>query len=123
VTTFPLEEYAPIIGPHNLEELKLLARKVEGRRVHHINSTAVGGGVAEILHRLIPLFNELGILARWDVIKGGSEFFEVTKAFHNALHGRSAEFEPRMFKVFYEYTRKNAKELDLSDDVVVIHDP
>lgn len=124
MTAAPLNSYGSVIGSHNLEELKLLSRKVQGRRMHHINSTAIGGGVAEILNRLIPLLNQLGMAARWDVIKGGTEFFEVTKRFHNALHGRAVEVEPRMFELFYEHTRRNARELDFSeDDLVVIHDP
>ena len=53
-----------------------------------VNSTAVGGGVAEMLNRLVPLLSELEVPTHWDVITGGNDFFEVTKAFHNALHGR-----------------------------------
>src|SRR3989338_8417251 len=82
-----LEDYEPIVGRQVMEELRSLAKNLEGKRVLHINSTAVGGGVAEILSRMVPLLGELGVQTRWDVIKGGEDFYAVTKKIHNALHG------------------------------------
>ena len=83
-----LVDYEPIVGKSTIEELQLLASKLAGREILNINSTYVGGGVAEILNRMIPVLQELGVDARWSVIKGSPGFFEVTKKFHNALHGR-----------------------------------
>jgi hypothetical protein len=77
-----------------------LAERVRGRVMQHINSTSVGGGVAEIPMRLIPLLRELGIDARWNVIKGDQSFFNVTKAFHNALHGKAEDISAEMFEIF-----------------------
>ena len=74
-----LMDYEPTVGKQTLEELYLLAGGLKGRRVKMINSTAVGGGVAEILHRLVPLLDEFGIQTQWEVIKGGEDFFVVTK--------------------------------------------
>jgi trehalose synthase len=88
-----IEEYSPIVGQPTIDDLKLLGQKLKGKIVQNINSTPVGGGVAEILSRMIPLLNELGVDARWDFIKGGNQFFEVTKKFHNALHGRHEEID------------------------------
>ena len=82
-----IEEYIPIVGQSVIDDLRLVAEKLSGKLVQHVNSTAVGGGVAEILNRMVPLLNELGVNSKWDVIKGGDEFFAVTKKFHNALHG------------------------------------
>jgi len=82
-----LEEYIPIVGQATIDDLRLLADRLKDKLVQHINSTPVGGGVAEILSCMVPLLRELGINTRWDVIKGGEQFFEVTKKFHNALHG------------------------------------
>src|SRR5437016_31497 len=76
------EDYGAIIGRPELDEIRFLARHLRGKTVKMVNSTAVGGGVAEILNRLIPLMNELEIPTRWDVITGGNDFFEVTKGFH-----------------------------------------
>ncbi|MCI0588243.1 MAG: glycosyltransferase [Planctomycetes bacterium] len=118
-----LEEYAPIVGADTLEELSLVADRVKGRSVLHVNSTAVGGGVAEILHRMVPLFRELGLDAHWEVIRGGEDFYAVTKKFHNALHGQPAEFTARDFQVYGETTAENLARLALDAEVVFIHDP
>jgi trehalose synthase len=118
-----LTDYELIVGKQTLEELSLLAEKLQGKRIKMVNSTAVGGGVAEILNRLIPLLNDLGIPTQWTVMKGGEDFFEVTKRIHNALHGEKVSFTPRMKEVFLEVSQENLRYLDLDQDVVVIHDP
>lgn len=118
-----LTEYEPVIGRQAIDELYLLAERMKGRRIQNINSTSVGGGVAEILNRMIPLFQELGVDARWDVIKGGEKFFKVTKKFHNALHGKWDEIVPEDFSVFNETSEMNNKTMELAGDVFMIHDP
>lgn len=118
-----VEDYIPIVGQSVVDDLRLLAEKLKGRSVRHVNSTAMGGGVAEILNRMVPLLKELGIEASWDVIKGGDQFFEVTKKFHNALHGRKEEIEPRDFDIFLETSQKNIEAMDLPGDILFIHDP
>ncbi len=119
----PLDDYSSVIGAGEVAELRTLAKPLAGRAVTMINSTAVGGGVAEILNRLIPLAEELGINIRWEVMTGGEDFFEVTKAFHNALHGASYHPEPSHFEIFRAYTEENAKRLPLDSEFMVIHDP
>jgi trehalose synthase len=118
-----LQDYQEIVGPSVLEELRILADRVKGRRMQHINSTPVGGGVAEILTRMVPLFRELGLDVSWDVIKGDEAFFSVTKAFHNALHGKSENLTEQMFDIFRSTTEMNLREVDFSGDVIFIHDP
>ncbi|MFY9402830.1 MAG: glycosyltransferase [Candidatus Omnitrophota bacterium] len=118
-----LKDYTPIVGESIIEDLMLLAKRLEGKTIQHINSTAVGGGVAEILTRAVPLLNEMGINTKWDVIKGGEEFFEVTKKFHNALHGRLEEITERDFDIFVEVGEENIKGMDTYGDIVFVHDP
>lgn len=118
-----LEDYEPIVGSQIIEELHLLAERLEGRRIKMVNSIAVDGGVSEILNRLVPLLNDLGILAQWEVIKGGEDFFEVTKRIHNALHGEKIFFTKRMKEIFLEVSRENLKSADLNQDLIVVHDP
>lgn len=118
-----IEEYAPIVGQSVIEDLRLLARKLEGKTIQHINSTAIGGGVAEILNRMVPLLKELGVNTVWDVIKGGTQFFEVTKKFHNALHGKTEEITKSDFEIFLETSQKNIEELNIYGNIVFIHDP
>ena len=118
-----LSDYESIVGKGIIDDLRLLGEKAKGRVVQNINSTAVGGGVAEILTRIVPLLGELGVDAKWDVIKGGESFFEVTKKFHNSLHGRKEKITSDMFKVFLENSQANLDQMDIYGDVVVIHDP
>jgi trehalose synthase len=119
----PLEEYARILGEGEIEELRALAKPLRGRSIEMINSTAVGGGVAEILTRLLPLGEQLGLNIRWDVLTGGDDFFEVTKAFHNALHGAPYHATARDCEIFKTYNERNQKRLPLDAEFMVIHDP
>jgi trehalose synthase len=118
-----LADYASIVGEERIEELWLLSRYVGGRTLRMVNSTSVGGGVAEMLQRIVPFLNELGIAARWDVIKGGEDFFAVTKSFHNALQGNMERLADKSFATYAETVAANASQMDLDDDLVVIHDP
>jgi trehalose synthase len=118
-----IEEYIPIVGQPIIDDLRLLADRLKGKVIQHINSTSVGGGVAEILNRMVPLLNELGVDARWDLIKGGERFFEATKKFHNALHGRPQEITQGDFDIFTETSLKNITEVNTYGDIVFIHDP
>ena len=70
-----IEDYIPIVGQSIIDDLTLLAQRLKGKVIQQINSTSVGGGVAEILNRLVPLLKELGVDTRWDLIKGGEQFF------------------------------------------------
>lgn len=118
-----ISEYSSVIGSSTIEQLQLLASRLQGKVIQNINSTAVGGGVAELLSRMVPLFQELGVNARWDLIKGGERFFNVTKKFHNALHGKPEEISPQMLETFMETSQQNINELKIYGDIMVIHDP
>ena len=119
----PLEEYAQLVGEGEIEELRALAKPLRGRSIEMINSTAVGGGVAEILSRLLPLAEELGLNIKWDVMTAGEEFFEVTKGFHNALHGAPYHPTARDFEIYAASNERNRARLPLDSEFVVIHDP
>lgn len=118
-----LDDYVPVLGEAAVGEIRLLARRLAGRTVLMVNSTRVGGGVAELLARLVPLLNDLHIPSRWEVIRGDEEFFRITKDIHNALHGTPAAFTAAMHDHFGQVNRANAGRLDLAADLVVIHDP
>ncbi|HJO37977.1 MAG: glycosyltransferase [Vicinamibacterales bacterium] len=118
-----LADYRAIVGPEIIDELKVAADQIKHRRLQHINSTLVGGGVAELLDRMVPLFRELGVETSWDVIKGEATFFEVTKAFHNALHGGTETITEAMLETYRETTAQNLQSVAITGDVVVVHDP
>lgn len=123
MTPSSLDLYAPVVGAAEVEELRALAGPLEGATVEMVNSTAVGGGVAEMLTRLIPLMRSVGLEGRWQVLEADQPFFEVTKAFHNALHGSAYQPGPCDFEIFREYNRRNLDRLTLDSRFVVIHDP
>lgn len=121
-----LKAYEPIVGSSVLKQLHQLAVALSGCRVVHVNSTRSGGGVAEILHWLVPLMRELGLDASWEVITGEEAFFKVTKAVHNGLQGECAEIGEEDAFVYLKTNEENAKRLRAKleeADFVFIHDP
>lgn len=76
-----IEKFVPIVGEDAVDSVFKIAEKLRGISVLHVNSTPKGGGVAEILSKLVPLMREVGINAEWKVIRGDEEFFKVTKSF------------------------------------------
>ena len=118
-----IDDYAPIVGNNVLDELKILGDHLSGKRIQNINSTYSGGGVAEILTRMVPLLNQLGLDTRWDVISGDDAFFDVTKKFHNALHGRQENITEGDFDIFMDISGKNIRDMKLDADIFFIHDP
>jgi len=121
-----LQSYARVAGEDVIRHLRQLAAPLKGMRVAHVNSTREGGGVAEILAKLVPFKQELGIEARWEVITGDAVFFDCTKRFHNALQGMPIDISPALLKNYEEVNAANAGRLRgvLDEaDVVFIHDP
>jgi len=72
---------------------------------------------------MLPLLEQLGVDARWNVIKGSPEFFQVTKKFHNTLHGRGDDISAADFGLFLEISQQNIREVELSGDLIFVHDP
>ena len=118
-----IDKYEQVVGKSKIDELKMLAGYLKGKVIQHINSTAMGGGVAEILSKINPLMQELGVNTQWDVIKGTPDFFDVTKSIHNALHGKEAIITEDMWKVFNDVSSMNIREMNLYGDIMFIHDP
>jgi len=118
-----LEDYRAIVGAAEIDELRFLAREPKGKTVKMVNSTAVGGGVAEMLNRLVPLLGELEVTTHWDVITGGNDFFEVTKAFHNALQGSEYQLTRAAQEIYLAYNEQNRQRMQFTEDMIVIHDP
>jgi len=118
-----LNDYIPIVGEDTIEELRIIASKLKGRRIQHINSTRTGGGVAEMLARIVPLMKELGVDVEWDIIEGNQDFFNVTKKFHNALHGRPEEITESDFDTYLETAAQYIKKTNITGDIVFVHDP
>ena len=116
--------YRGIAPEAMLDEVERCARELQGARVLHVNATAYGGGVSELLRSTVPLLNDLGLVAEWQVISGESDFFTATKAIHNALQGAERGLSETEAAVYLANADRNAELLaDQRYDFVFIHDP
>lgn len=119
-----LEPHREWVDQETLRDLGRLAARLEGLKVGHVNATARGGGVAEILRSLVPLMKGLGVETEWYCIQGNGDFFRVTKNIHNSLQGGTWQFDSRAHETFLAYNRQIATEIQALDvDVWIIHDP
>jgi len=116
-------DYRSIIEPAAYEELQSLSKSLKGKRIAHVNATSYGGGVAELLHSIVPLMKDLGLDVHWYVLSGTNPFFDATKAIHNALQGAPAGLTPEMESAYRKVNEANAADFHDDFDVVVIHDP
>jgi trehalose synthase len=122
--TRTLDQYEPYIGRQRVEELERLAEPLEGRSWTNINSTFVGGGVAEMLRSAVPLARSLGIDASWYAIRGHDAFFQVTKKFHHMLQGMDLPITPEeMLGDYLDNIDDNANGTSIDSDLLVVHDP
>ena len=121
----PLEAYASILSEERIERLQRIAQKLKGLKILELNSSAQGGGVAEMLYSSIPFLNSLGIEAEWKVIPGNKEYFECTKSLHNLLQGKEGSFTKEMRQCYVDNMEKSADAnlIDYNPDVVLVHDP
>ncbi|HEX6756750.1 MAG TPA: hypothetical protein VF109_12490, partial [Mycobacteriales bacterium] len=127
-----LEDLARVLTPEQADRLRAVAARsattLSGRTVWNVNSTATGGGVAEMLHSLLGYVVDAGVRSRWLVLAGDPLFFGLTKRLHNAIHGAVEDHAPADAdrSHYEEVLRRNLPALlDLVGprDVVILHDP
>jgi len=118
-----IDQYSGISPRGDLTLIGKLAMRLKKRSILHINSTRAGGGVAEILQRMMPILKDLGLKVRWEVIEGNDKFFDITKKIHNSLQGHSESITEDMWQYYYEINRREAQRIDLEAEAVFIHDP
>jgi trehalose synthase len=121
-----LESYKNVVGEEVIDQLMQLAEPLKNIKIVHVNSTPTGGGVAEILRKMVPLTEALGILSSWEVLQGNAEFYQCTKLFHNAIQGNKSLISNSLIQIFETTNQSNAELLKSSleeADIVVIHDP
>lgn len=118
-----VERYRLLVGDDLMDEIAGLATELKGLRICHINSTAYGGGVAELLSRYLPLIRGLGVAADWRLIHGDPGFFTFTKALHNALQGAHYDLSKPGQDLYLNVNQTSAQLLDSLYDVIIVHDP
>ena len=125
--------FEPLVGFERYSELRRVAavagKRLKGRTVWNFNSTASGGGVAEMLEVLVGYIKDAGIDIHWHVIAGDAAFFSITKRIHNRLHGVSGDVgtlglsEAQHFESVSTANAISARVRVRKGDVVLLHDP
>jgi len=121
------KDFLQFLSSQQRTELLAFSKKMKGKKVLHINATAVGGGVAEILQSLIPYLRALGVKSEWYVIDPRAvkpTFFGFTKRLHNALQGSTTQFTAKEWEQYESINKKIAAAIEKKEyDILVIHDP
>ena len=127
------ERFREVLTPDRFEEFERRAEEARGllagRSVWNVNSTSRGGGVVELLRPLLGYARGVGVDARWLVIDGSAEFYEVTKRIHNRLHGFDGDGGPldsRARQMYEDTLAENVAAFTArvrNGDVVILHDP
>ena len=123
-----VQDYVPIVGEEKMDKLIRLAQRLKGIKMLEVNSTALGGGVAEMLYSQVPFLNELGVEDEWKIMHGTESFYRVTKTIHNLLQGKRGTLTPEMVKTYYRTLEENAHIYaadceSYKPDIVIVHDP
>jgi len=117
-------DYIDIVGAEAISKIYKKANKLYGKRIANVNATFLGGGVAEILGRMVPFMNEVGLDAEWRTIHGSPAFFDVTKSFHNALQSGTITLTEQIKNIYLDINQEYANFSHLNNyDCLIVHDP
>ncbi|MFC1847564.1 glycosyltransferase [Chloroflexota bacterium] len=121
----PLEAYSSIVGEQKIERLLDVSQPFENMKLLELNSTAQGGGVAEMLYSSVPFLNMLGIDVEWKIINGHASYFECTKKLHNLLQGMKGTFTSKMKDIYRNQIGVCVTNniIDYEPNVVTVNDP
>jgi trehalose synthase len=115
-------KYRKIVGDEEIDRIYEEASPLSEKRIVHVNSTYLGGGVAEILRSLVPLMNDVGIKTEWIILHGAPDFFIITKKFHNALQGETINLSEMKKRIYLLQNEINSVYHHVDHDCVIIHD-
>ncbi len=117
-----LEDYREVAPQGTIELLLRLAERLQGRRFLHVNASRFGGGSPELLSRLVPILQDLGIEAAWEVIVGDPEFYAAVRALEGAVAGQETNVPEEKLRAYAEAAAFNAPKLPLDADLTMVHD-
>lgn len=118
-----LDDFRYAVADEVLVDIYAKARGLYGKHIVHVNSTYMGGGVAEMLNCLVPLMNDVGVHTGWRILHGNPDFFNITKKFHNALQGNSLNLSERKKQLYIQTNEHFARFTHIDHDCVIVHDP
>ena len=118
-----LARFEKLVGHRVINDIKERVKRLEGKHVVFINSTYQGGGVAEMLNSIIPLFNMMGIKVGWRVLHGNNDFYRVTKQFHNGLQGENVSVSKEKISLYRQTNERFSLFSHFDHDLVIVHDP
>ncbi len=120
----PPETYKSILNQTEYDSILRIADGLENYKWSHVNSTFVGGGVAEMLKSVVPIARGLNIDCEWFCLEGNDEFFSITKRFHNILQGVPQEFTLKeLLETYIEVNKNNYRNYSIPSDFTIVHDP
>lgn len=118
-----LEAYVDAAGEEVISSIHKKSRKLYGTHGLMINSTFMGGGVAEILNSMVPLLNDGGLDTGWRTVHGTPDFYEITKKIHNAMQGNTEGLTQDEKELYLEVNSNFAIYTHINHDFVFVHDP
>lgn len=118
-----IEDYREVVDDKVIALLFKESTPLRGKRVLNVNSTYMGGGVAEMLWSTVPLMNDLGLEYGWRVIHGTADFFPITKKWHNALQGEDVEITEHEKETYTGINQLFSRFTHLKHDAIIVHDP
>ncbi|MGA1824224.1 MAG: glycosyltransferase [bacterium] len=118
-----LEDYIEVVGDNIVADIHKKARKLYDKHIIQINSTFIGGGVAEILSCLVPMMNDVGIDTGWRVVHGNAAFYNITKKIHNGLQSAEMDLSDMERELYTEVNEEFASYTHLNHDCIIMHDP
>lgn len=119
-----LQDYQQYVGDEVITSIYRKMRRLYGKHLLHINSTYTGGGVAEMLQSIVPLMNDVGLNAGWRTVHGNTDFYGITKKFHNALQGQKINFSQMKKQLYLQVNHDFSSYTHMSNhDFILIHDP
>ncbi|MFW6338398.1 MAG: glycosyltransferase [Alkalispirochaetaceae bacterium] len=118
-----LEDYVDAAGEEVISSIHKKIRRLYGTHSLMINTTFMGGGVAEILNSMVPLLNDGGLDTGWRTVHGTPDFYEITKKIHNAMQGNREGLSEEEKELYLEVNANFAIYTHIDHDFVFVHDP
>ena len=117
-----LDDYRQVAPRGTIDFLMRIGERLRGKRLVHVSASRYGGAVVEVLNRVVPILNDLGVETTWEITIGTADFDQVSRAVDKALAGTEQVITEAMLARLRETGVDNARRLRLDADLVMVHD-